>query len=50
MDENMGSISPSKVNRIDSTSAFIPGIIQTNTMRSWQLTTNKSMPSMWPWE
>ena len=48
MDENMGSISPSKVSRIDSTSDFIPGIIQTNTMRSWQPTTNKSMPSMWP--
>ena len=32
MDENMGSISPSKVNRIDNTSVFIPGIIQTNTM------------------
>ena len=50
MDENMVNTFPSKANRTGNMNDFIPGIIKTTTMRSGQPTTNKSTPSMWPWE
>ena len=49
-DGNLVSTFRSKANRTGNTNDFTPGIIQTNTMRSWQPTINRSMPSMLRWE